>query len=123
MPTPDWPGPKWWCDVLGIKLHGNTKLILSKKLQESLVWPENVMTASLFIRKLWNSMKTLPLNYEHFDPAGSAMTAVFGTDVVKWTSLREYLAPHLYLHSSRIGVFNGKMLEASAINPFFFYLK
>ena len=106
MPTPDWPGPKWWCDVLGIKLHGNTKLILSRELQESLIWPENVMTASLFIRKLWTSMKTLPLNYECFDPAGSAMTTVFGTDVVKWTSLRDYLALHVFFHSSRIGVFN-----------------
>ena len=70
------------------------------------------MTASLFIRKLWTSMKMLPLNYECFDPAGSAMTAVFGTDVVKWTSLRDYLALHVFFHSSRIGVFNGKKLDA-----------
>ena len=108
MPNGDWPGPKWWCDVLGTfkEIHGNTKLILSKELQTSLYWPDQVMTHSLFIRKLWTSMKMLPLNYECFDPAGSAMTTVFGTDVVKWTSLRDYLAPHLYLHSSRIGVFN-----------------
>ena len=117
MPTPDWPGPKWWCDELGIfkepsKIHGNTKFIISKELQESIYWPEAVICASSFTRKLWTSMKTLPLNYECFDPAGSAMTAVFGTDVVKWTSLRDYLAPHLYFNSSRIGVFNGKKLEA-----------
>ena len=117
----DWPGPKWWCDILGTfkEIHGNTKFILSKELQESLYYSEEVMTHSLFIRNLWISMRTLPLNFECFDPAGSAMTAVFGTDIVKWTSLCDYLSPHLYLHSSRIGVFNGKMLEASAKNPFF----
>ena len=111
----DSPGPKWWCDILNgnTKIHGNTKLILSKELQESLYYSEEVMTHSLFIRNLWISMRQLPLNFECFDPAGSAMmTAVFGTDIVKWTSLCDFLAPHLYFHSSRIGVFNGKKLEA-----------
>ena len=109
----DWPGPRWWCDLLGTykHYHGNMKFIISKELKYAISWEDEVITHSSFLRALWARMSQLPMNSECFDPAGS-MRHVFGSDVVKWSSLRDYLAPHLYFHSSRIGVINGKKLEA-----------
>ena len=56
-------------------------------------------------------MKTITMNRDCFEPKYD-LTEVFGTEVVKWTSVRDYLAPHVYFHSSKTGVFNGKKLES-----------
>ena len=110
----DWPGPRWWCDLLGTykHYHGNMKFIISKELKYAISWEDEVITHSSFLRALWTRMRQLPMNRECFDPARSTMRHVFGSDIVKWSSLRDGLAPHLYFHSSRIGVINGKKLEA-----------
>ena len=113
----DWPAPKWWCDILdtykpGLKLHGNVKFLISKKLQNSMNYSDDVISHTKFVRLLWMKMRSLPMNRTCFDPAGTAFTEIFGTDIVKWSSLRASLAPHVFLNSSRIGVFSGKKLES-----------
>ena len=50
-------------------------------------------------------MKTIPMNRDCFEPKYD-LKEVFGTDVVKWTSVRDNLAPHVYFHSSKTGVFS-----------------
>ena len=110
----DWPGPRWWCDLLGTykHYHGNMKFIISKELKYAISWEDEVITHSSFIRAFWTRIRQLPMNSVCSDPARSTMRHIFGSDVVKWSSLCDYLAPHLYFHSSRIGVINGKKLEA-----------
>ena len=113
----DWPAPKWWCDILdtykpGLKLHGNVKFLISKKLQNSMNYSDDVISHTKFVRLLWTKMRSLPMNRTYFDPAGTALTEIFGTDIVKWSSLRASLAPHVFLNSSRIGVFSGKKLDS-----------
>ena len=113
----DWPAPKWWCDILdtykpGLKLHGNVKFLISKKLQNSMNYSDDVISHTKFVRLLWTKMRSLPMNRTCFDPAGTAFTEIFGTDIVKWSSLRASLAPHVFLNSSRIGVFSGKKLDS-----------
>ena len=108
----DWPGPKWWCDTLGTykHYHGNMKFLISKELQRSMNYHAAEITHATFLRLLWVSMRTIPMNRECFQPEGW-LTEVFGTDVVKWTSLRDCLAPHVYFNSSKTSVFSGKKLE------------
>ena len=113
----DWPAPKWWCDILdtykpGLKLHGNVKFLISKKLQNSMNYSDDVISHTKFVRLLWTKMRSHPMNRTHFDPAGTALTDIFGTEIVKWSSLRASLAPHVFLNSSRIGVFSGKKLDS-----------
>ena len=50
------------------------------------------------------------MNRECFEPKYE-LTKVFGTDVVKWTSLRDYLAPHMHINGSKTIVINGNKLE------------
>ena len=75
-------------------------------------YSDDVISHTKFVRLLWMKMRSLPMNRTCFDPAGTAFTEIFGTDIVKWSSLRASLAPHVFLNSSRIGVFSGKKLES-----------
>ena len=88
------------------------RLQISKKLQNSMNYLDDVISHTKFVRLLWTKMRSLPMNRTCFDPAGTAFTEIFGTDIVKWSSLRASLAPHVFLNSSRIGVFSGKKLES-----------
>ena len=109
----DWPAPKWWCDAIGTykHYHGNMKFSISKPLQKSMNYSTAEISHATFLRMLWTSMKTIPMNRDCFEPKYD-LKEVFGTDVVKWTSVRDYLAPHVYFHSSKTGVFSGKKLES-----------
>ena len=75
-------------------------------------YSDDVISHTKFVRLLWMKMRSLPMNRIYFDPAGTALTEIFGTDIVKWSSLRASLAPHVFLNSSRIGVFSGKKLDS-----------
>ena len=87
------------------------KFSISKPLQKSMNYSTAEISHATFLRMLWTSMKTIPMNRDCFEPKYD-LTEVFGTEVVKWTSVRDYLAPHVYFHSSKTGVFNGKKLES-----------